>query len=439
MPCSLDFTDDGFVYAGKSYTGIPVLLDSRHHFVTPVCDYLRNLVIREKFELGSVKTYAQSIQNFWNYLEQIRLPYTNVTDKELLSWMNMQEARGNKLYVIGARCDSVFDLYCWLEIHGYITNMVRVPGHNDHAVFEPMLSSKKAANGRFRRSRYGIISGIRPKNKDADSLQPTPTSEDLTKLYVVADNPGNQDLTDRNHLLIDWYGQTGVRRVEAQNLTVDQIPEWPAIDRLRSLGHAYELRLTITKGGKARHIGVLPDLLERTRDWIEGPRDKIIRRFKRNGLAYSEPKEIFVSSKTGKALTLTSMTNLFTAFFSEANVEGHGHRLRAYYLTNLLHAEVEAAIGTLRSNGGSAVGIDWDLILRKVAERAGHQNLESLRKYVTILKKKYNKISGHDDFVTIEQSIRAMKQQLYLIEHRIREKKSELDSLNNANTNRKRR
>jgi integrase len=426
MPCTLEYTDHRFFYAGKSYPDIPLLVDSAHHFVGPVCDYLRHIIIYERLEASSAKTYAQEIQLFWNFLESRKVRYLEVTDDILLEWMNEQEKRGNRQYVTAARCDAIFDLYCWLEINGYIENAVRIPGHNDKSTFTPMLSSRRSASSRFRQSRYGIISAIRPRGKDADSLQPTPTAEDLTQIYVASDNPKNLELTERNHLLIDWYGQTGVRRIEAQNLSINQIPDWSIIDSLRDRGHAFELRLVKTKGSKPRHIGVLPHLIERTREWIEGPRAEIVGRFKRKDPGYKEPSEVFISNKTGKALALTVITNLFTSFFAKANVEGHGHRIRAYYLNNLLQAEVEAALSNIISSGSTAVNIDWELILRKVAERAGHKNVESLRKYVTILKKKHNRLSLHDDHVTLDQVLRAKRHELEVLEHRIALSRSDL-------------
>jgi site-specific recombinase XerD len=405
------------------------LVDSTFHFVAPVCDYLRNLVLHEQLKTSSAKTYAEYIQQFWNFLEKDDIAFSEVTDTELLTWLNQQKNRGNKDYVVAARCDAIFDMYCWLQIKGYVEDMVRIPNHNDDVVFEPMLSSKTARPSRFRPSRYGVVSAIRPNGSDADSIQPTPNSDELSKLYIVADNPDNFDLTERNQLLIDWYGQTGVRRLEVQNLTVDQIPDWSTIDKLRAYGHAYEMRITETKGDKPRHIGVLPHLLERTREWIEGGRANIVNRFKRKDSAYLEPKEIFISNKTGEAISLKAITNLFTSFFRKANVDGHGHRIRAYYLNNLLQAEVDAAMATLTSNGGTSASIDWELIIRKVAERAGHQNLDTLRKYVTILKKKYHRISGRDDLVTVDQLLKTKKQQLDLIDHQISQKKAELAAL----------
>lgn len=426
MGVTLLYTDDRFVFAGKSYPGVPLLLDSNNHFVQTVCDYLRNLVLFEHEEISTVKTYAEYLQLFWAFLCKEKISYDQVNDVHLLSWINQQRKRGNMSYVIAARCDAVFGLYYWMEKHARIQRAIRIPGFNDQTPFEPLISSRAARPTRFRRSRHGIVMAVRPKRNDSGGIQPTPSADDITKLYAVSDNDQNLDLTERNHLLIDWIYQTGVRRKEFGNLTVDQIPEWSVIDGLRAKGHAYELRLTMTKGGSPRHIAVLPQLLEHTREWIEGPRADIVKRFKKAKPTYREPREVFISSKTGLALNLTSISNLFKSFFSAAGVRGTGHRIRASFLTNLLHAEVEAALANLTSNGGTARDIDWELIIRKVAERAGHRHVESLRSYVTLLKKRYNRLSGQDDLVTIEMLLNIRSQELARLDSRIAQREYEL-------------
>lgn len=423
MGCYLKYTDAGFVYAGRSYPGIPLLVNSDHVFVHDACDYFRHLVIRDGMQTSSVKTYAQYILNFWNFLENAKINYLEVTDLELLTWLNSQRARGNKNYFVQSRCDAVFDMFCWFQVTGRVLNMVRVPGRNDREEFQPALSSRDANGRKSMRSRYKIVSAIRGRAKDGKSLQPTPTSEDLTKLYVVADNASSPDISERNQLFIDWLSQTGVRRAELSGLDVNQIPDWSIIDRVRASAHVYELKLVKTKGGRPRHIGVLPSLLERTREWIEGGRAEIVQRFRSKSAGYSEPVEVFISNKTGLALKNAAISNLFTNFFREAHVEGHMHRIRAYYLTNLLQAEVDAVLAANAINGLKPPDIDWELIIRKVAERAGHQHLDSLRYYVTILKKKMHRSSGRNDVVLLDQMLRAKRLELELLERKIQAEK----------------
>lgn len=419
MPCYLKFTGNQFVFAGKQYPNVPLLVDSHHRFVEPVCDYFRSLVTLDHLKTSSVKTYAQGILNFWRFLEKTNRPFQSVSDKDLNEWFNEQEKRGVIGRSIAARCDAVFDLYVWLESKKYIQYVVRIPEINDHEKFLPQLSTSLARrSSNSRGSRYGVVSGVRPR-ASSPTEQATPTSDDLTDLYVTADNPNNWMLTERNHLLIDWYVQVGLRRHEWAALEVRQIPEWEKIDGMRAAEEAFELRLTVTKGSKVRYVGVLPDLLEKTREYIEGARSDLVKRFrKRSSASYREPKEIFLSDKTGLTLNLTSITNLLTHWFKDAGVDGHGHRLRAVFLTNLFEAELVAEESRLLAHPGTKVSIDYELILRKVAERAGHSDIASLRPYLTLARKRRARAMAPDEFVTVQQKIEARRQELAMLEAR---------------------
>jgi site-specific recombinase XerD len=427
MPCTLEYTDERFVFASKSYPNIPLLVDGDFHFVQPVCSYLTDLIIKKNLAATSVKTYAQYIQSFWNHLEKKGIAYYEVTDRNLLEWLNTMELRGTKSYVRAQRCDTVFDLYCWLEVHGHVEDCISVPGHNDKSTFSPMLTSKRSKASRYGISRYGIVSAIRPATKDKDSPQFTPDAKDMTHIYVAADSALDVGLIERNHLMIDWAADAGLRRMEFLSLTVQQIPTWDVIDELRRNNHVFELRLVATKGGRPRVIQIIPRLLEKTREYIEGPRATVVARFKKKyPIDYSSTDRIFLSSKTGMGVSLGCLSNLFRGYFKAANVPGHGHRIRAYHLQKLLEAEVTAAVVALLENGLSPRDIDWEKIMRTTAERAGHRDLASISKYVTPLKKRWAREAGRDDYVSIMQQLTALKQELSISEHRLLEMKAML-------------
>jgi integrase len=427
MSYTLTFTSSQFVYAGRSYPEIPIIVNSKTNiFVDYAFGYFRSLVIFDKLEVTSVKTYASAIALFFNFLG--KKDFLEIVDKDLIAWDNHQKAKGVSDLTRCSRCDAVFDLYVWAELNGVVKHALKLPGVNDTENFVPRLTAKTAKSpGKLQRrtSRSGIVSAVRPR-VSAPDLQPTPDAADLTKLFVAADNENNLSLTKRNHLLIQWYSQVGVRRMEWGNLTVEQIPSWTKIDELFSKSLVYELRLTKTKGGNGRYVGVIPDLLERTREYIEDPRREIVVRFKKlKGIAYFEPDEIFLSSKTGLPLNFTAISNLLTSLFKQAGVEGHGHRLRATYLTRLFDAEIAAEELRLATHPGSKAQIDWELVLRKVADRAGHKNIDSLRPYLTAAKKRYTRDPGLVDPVTVQQQVDFKKQELALLEKRIAELKEE--------------
>lgn len=425
--CHLEFTDDRFVYAKKIYYGIPLLVDSKCSFVTPACDYFRHLVINDHLRTTSVKTYAESILNFWRYLEDRRMNFLDISDYDLIIWLNQQETNKVSASTMAARCDAVFDFYVWMERNAYVNHMVKIPGWNDIEQFTPQITAVvvKGASKIRRGSKFGVMSAVRPRAPKG-TFQPTPTADDVSRIYFAADNPNSLDLTDRNHLLIDWYTQVGVRRAEWRSLTKDQIPEWKVIYSLQRLGEAHELRLTKTKGGRVRYVGVLPELLVKTREYIEGRRVELVLRFKRlKGINYKEPDEVFLSEKTGMPLALTAITNLMTGWFKKSGVAGHGHRLRATYLTSLFEAEIAAEELRIAANPNTKIQIDYELILLKVAERAGHANIDSLRPYLTLARKRRSR-GESAAFVTLQQRVDALKQQLIVLENRVKHRKVDL-------------
>ena len=428
MPCHLEFTSKSFVFASRSYPDIPLLVDEQHRFVSPVCDYLRHLVTHDHLKTSSVKTYADYLLHYWRFICARDRDFQSLSDKDLIRWLNQQEADGVSRMTQAARCDAVFDLYVWLEANGYVDRMVRIPGFNDGENFTPRLTavSAKGSIQLRRASRYGISCAVRPRVRGR-SHQSTPNSDAITEIYVAADTPLNPGLAERNHLLIDWYVQVGLRRMEWSALTTDQVPTWDVIDGLREAGAAHELRLTTTKGDRPRHVAVLPELLEKTREYVEETRAEIVLRFKKKkGPAYKVPSEVFLSSKTGMAMDLTSISNMLTRWFKSADVKGHGHRLRAAYLTNLFEAELRAEESRITAHPGTKIAIDYELILRKVAERAGHAHLDSLRSYLTLAKKRRARADGATDFVTLQQQLDAKRQELAILNRRLTTQRAEL-------------
>lgn len=431
MAVKIEHTDSRAIIDGKSCPDIPLLVDATHRFIEPVCTYLRHLVIGTRIKTSSVCTYAEGLQVFCNFLERHQIALSEVTDAHFRRWLNWQEKSGVCAGTQASRCDAVFKFYVWMEEHGYVTQMVRVPGVNDSSTFIPNLSSVPAKNSRrgTRKSSFGIISAIRPK-VGPKPRQATPTSEDVSRIYIAADSAHNADIVERNHLLIDWYVQVGLRRMEWCALTVAQIPDWDTIYSLQQKGEVYELPLHVTKGDRPRHVGVLPDLLEKTREYIEGAREDVIVRFRRKQHGqYLVPSEVFLSNKTGLALNTTAVTNLASSWFKAAGVEGHGHRLRATYLTSLFEAEIAAEFAKIASFPGTKRSIDYELVLLKVAERAGHADIESLRPYLTLARKRIARSGSDKDLVTLQQMIDAKTRELKILESQISAKQTALAQL----------
>jgi len=397
---TIEYTDERCVYAGKSRPGIP-LLANEHGFIKPACDYLRYRVIQEGIKTTSAKTYAEDLQTFFVFLARNQKKWQTVTDKTLLTWRDWQTVEDQTK---NRRLDTVVSMYIWLEENGYISGVVKIPGFNSDQEFTPQLTliSVSHTNPRSKRTSTSLKSPLLIKNAHSSRIPHTPTDDELSRICSEITNvdPG---VTMRNNLLISWYRSAGVRRMEWSNLTIDQIPLWDEIYALYDSSECYEMLLQKTKNDTPRYVAILPELLEETREYIEGPRADLIERFGKQD-DYKKPQTLFLSNKTGLALELRSISNAINSLMKKANVNTWGHRIRATFLTELVESEIKAAEMAITSESGVVKGhIDWDLILLKVAERAGHKAPETLQSYVTLVRKRRDKRRGINSSVTLTQ------------------------------------
>lgn len=335
---NLDFTNSGCIYAGRSRSGIPLLV-SGNGFLRPACDYLRHRVIYEAIKPSTAKTYAEDLQVFFNFLEKNKIEWNNVTDRVLLAWRDWQDVSDTTK---NRRLSTVIAMYVWLEEKGYVVDVVKVEGVNDQRKFTPQITTIKAATGgRGRRKTRGIRSILTIKSTRKPPPAYTPTDAELTNVFGAIANE-DQGLAMRNNLLLSWYRQTGVRRMEWQTLTVDLIPGYEEIYDLYDKSECADILLNEGKGSKVRYVAITPELLEQTREYIDGPRKQLVSRFLRKS-GYREPSDIFLSHKTGLVIELNSISNLINGLMKTAGLKSRGHRIRARFLTELVESEVASA------------------------------------------------------------------------------------------------
>lgn len=437
--------------AGKEVDS-PLLTDRRHRFIEPASAYIRYVATVRRLRPGTALTYASWLLHFCNYLAR-KLASTDsspvtslgqaktvseallvVGDAHLRDWMGEQERAGNKVRTINQRLDAVFLFHIWMEINGYVTYAVRIPGFNDHDRFVPRLSSKPArsnAHGR-RPSKYGIVSDLRMKEEEQEML-PTPDDADMTKLYAACARLYNFASEERNQLTLHWSKQKGLRRFEWVGLKIGQLPSRAAVAEHRANFNALPLRLTITKGGKPQWMKVLPELIEQTYDYIDGERAGIVKRFrKREG--YVEPDEIFLSNKTGGPLVPGSVSNIMRQVFDEAGVEGHGHRIRAHFMENAAAAEADAEELSVLSSGGRKAGMDWEGVEVRLLEHARQKDPRSPKPYISNLRKQRSRSPEQQEFVTLQQAVEAKKQEVEILDIKLAAMRKEAAELKGRGT-----
>lgn len=419
----IEYTDNSCVLYGHSRPGIPLLVNNEG-FITPACDFLRYRIIKESISITSAKTYAEDLQNFFSFIERNNIKWQKVTDNHLLIWRDWQKVGSQTK---NRRLATVFAMYVWLETEGHIKYVVKIPSFNDHEDFTPQLTGRqpKIFNHRSKRRHNTFVSTLHITSATS-AMAPVPTDDDIAKIYAEIDNP-DPSVAKRNYLLIRWYREVALRRFEFASITENQIPSLEEIYKLEESNSLHEISI-IGKNKLRRVVSVAPDLLLSTREYLDLYRTELIERFKTKNKKYNPPKEAFLSSKTGQVIGLTSISNLIKNLMKKADVNAWGHRIRASSLTALFESEYQAAKEEkLRLN--SKEPIDFEFILIRVAERAGHKNKESLRHYLNIIKKREAKRNKVDDNVTNLIDAKILKIEIKTMRQKQQEEYSKMQTL----------
>jgi hypothetical protein len=162
---------------------------------------------------------------------------------------------------------------------------------------------------------------------------------------------------------------------------------WPEgqqrlIDALLALAERREFLyvVVVEKGRKARKVQVPIALFRETlRRWVWDHRARFIDSVKRRDRAWLPPDALWLSRKTRRGLVAHSIGNEMKKAFARLGPPSDalsGHRLRAFYLTQLirrLYRKALALQGRL---------LDVDAILNEAAELAGHSDPKSLKPYL---------------------------------------------------------
>lgn len=159
-------------------------------------------------------------------------------------------------------------------------------------------------------------------------------------------------------------------------LEVGDIPSWKQIEKARDGGETFTIKI-VGKGGKVRYVPVLPDLMGRARDYIEGSRSEAVQAARNRDSRYKEPVDLFVGENSGRALNKQYVSRLISRHMRSAGIErAAGHRIRARGLTNLV-----TAFDGYHEDGRP---FSSEMILWKAADIAGHSDPEYLRPYLNL-------------------------------------------------------
>lgn len=345
---------------GRTCKRFPVVATGGGEVLLEVTRYLINCVARGAAESALI-TYAAHLRDFHEQLLIDRLAIRAVTLDFLNRYKAAIKQRASGPYA-GQVLRTVLAYLEHLECRGAICGVI---GETDE--YQVTVT----------RTRAGGIS----HNLAADSASPksnyVPSEKSVQSIKRFG--PSGPVYRERFELMLEWGHVKGLRAIEICGLKCEQIPSWPAINAALADDRMLELRLVVTKGGKARNVEVHPLLLSRTRKWIEADRPKVNRAAKRRaekaGKPYPATDALFQSSATGEAITPKAFSNMVRSAFKAAVDAGElmgDQRVWAHGLRKvMINREVE-----------SRPRSDHRPPERAVMQQTGHRSLASLGRYV---------------------------------------------------------
>ena len=400
-------TTTGCVLRGNGSPGIPVFFDERG-VVRPLSDFMVHLAYEQGKPVSSVGTYAHYLQKFFRHLRALGVAWEEVNDGVFIAWRNqLLKTDGLASSTVSAYLSAVFWLYEWAERTGRLRYAVALYEECDDASCE--CHTREYRISASRTERHGNFKWSYLPAKLPRGLRHTPVDEEIERLHVAlfATRTGQRD-----SLLLSFYEECYLRRAEALSITVDDIASWEAIDAAVAERKVFELEI-LGKGGRCRVVAVLPALMERARDYIEGARADAVRLGCRRDPRFREPSALFLSQTSGRPVDKNHVSRRISQIMRSAGIRNaSGHRLRASGLTALVRA-----YDRVDEQGRRAPA---EQVLWKVAELAGHRRWQSLYPYLALAR-------SPDSSSGVEEVLRD-KAKITALLRRVAELESERDS-----------
>lgn len=362
---SLIFASNGLVLFGRAFPKLPAMVDSKGRLMAIPTDWFRWMAVSGQYSIGSIRHYAKQLCTFFEFLND--LPLSSIDQDVMCRWRGSFNASNNW---INDNISTVFRFLVWCEAEGHISGVIGEPAKGSWPPAIPIT---------LRKDKFGrrVISSNLFLRRAKSLPKHTPNADELKRFYAVLTDQKYEifNVASRDALIASWAQQTGLRRAEILSLNTSVVPAEADLICAADEGKDYFNLVVVGKRGKKREIIVPTSLFLDTRKYINRTRSKII--------AKTTPPvndNIFISHTTGKRLSLDYITRRMSSAFKASGVKGSLHRIRAYYLTQL----VEKCIDDQLEIVGNINAVSIDTVLLLAADRAGHENVETLRSYLLV-------------------------------------------------------
>lgn len=441
------FASPDFMVNGRPAPEMPLILDASGELHRGAANYFIQRIGWEGWAKGTARVEAYAIKEWLEYLQGKDIPWNQPTDNLLAAWATDQGIRKIKARRIQEKIGYVFHFYRVLQRLGFVEGLTEdsfEPEYNEDGSRRrlPLASELvviKTYNGRGTRQvyrsavRYGDPEEIRGRKRY------TPMEHEVEAIFddLLGKSAADEYARVRNFFCARVMAHMGLRRQGVEGMTtralevalaqvgirvpafrpttadergnllatgwkpwltgLDAIADMP-IERDRILAgltdvekqHRRNLYITVVeKGRKSRDVPVPIRLLRAILvEWLWGQRKRFIDDRRRRHPHYVPPSELWLSRKTGMGMTAAAIANEVKLAFNRQDIDASGHRLRAFFITELvrdLYLAARAAHGRM---------FDARNILDQAAEIAGHENPSSLEPYLDRVMKEENVLPG---------------------------------------------
>lgn len=368
----LFFTDDSFVVEGVPRPAVPFLCNEEMELVTPANRWLRHVaIIKGRTRSPETwRTYGANLHEFFAFLEANGLPWDQVNESQIAAWRDSMLERGCKRSTVNQRLGTV-DMFYQFQMREGITHTLPFSREDVWVAKARPTQERPDASG-------GRVAANETKMKTFEAM---PQLLHLSKAIEFCESlsPLRLKLMGYQMLL------TGMRREEVVGFDMRAFPNPAGCDPTKSIPMCLDPDVTPTKGHKERTVMVPYDLAVSMNEYFTFERPKLAALYRKK---HGKETTRFYLSRTGDELTLKGLNNAFAKHGMKLGFHVHPHLLRHTFCTYEL-LRVSKKEGETRA-------LLW------VAERAGHESLDTTRKYVhacDLIKDDLDGVDGYQEEV----------------------------------------
>lgn len=386
--------DAAFRLSAEGRPGFPLLVSERGGLFAPGHLYLCELATFGALATSSLQDVAYVLCAWLNHLEGEDLVWDQPSTT-FIRWAKMSDEAG-RLTVERRRRRArvVFDFYDYAFRNGYQASTIATFLEE----FSEPISAEALLSPRVRRT-LRLRFGRSPAR--VGGMRPTPSDEAVDRIGAALLGSGDGYSEVRNWLLVRTTYETNLRTQGLAQLSLpliddmlfkqgvirksESVGDLRAADRARVRSRIASLAddglgafvsAPVFEKGKKRRVVFPLGLVVQLLDFVWAERAEFLRQRRAGTSRARAGHALWLSSKTGLALTRGAIADILKEGFRRADVAGSGHRIRAASAVRQLREMVRSA----RANGAGR--FDAELLLIRLAERMGHEDPETLRPYL---------------------------------------------------------